>query len=64
MDCLPYEHSFAASEKKKRDKGIETIAIWDYEANAPLTPEMVMPFSEKMLVGFVQLILITGGKIR
>lgn len=47
LDYLPYEQSFAASEEKKRDKGIEPIAIWDYETNAPLTPEMVMPFSEK-----------------
>jgi len=41
LDCLPYEKSFAASEERKRAEGIEPIALWDYESNAPLTPEMV-----------------------
>lgn len=41
LDCLPYEKSFAASEERKRAEGIERIALWDYEANAPLTPEKV-----------------------
>lgn len=49
LDCLPYEQSFAAAEAKKREEGIKPIAIWDNEANAPLTPEMVMPFSEKIV---------------
>lgn len=47
LDCLPYEQSFAAAESKKRKKGIEPVALWDYEANAPLTPEMVTPKSTK-----------------
>lgn len=47
MDCLPYEQSFAAAEAEKQKSGIEPVALWDYEANAPLTPEMVMPFSDK-----------------
>lgn len=47
LDCLPYEQSFAAVEAEKRKSGIEPVALWDYEANAPLTPEMVMPFSDK-----------------
>lgn len=41
LDCLPYEKSFAASEERKRAEGIEPVALWDYEANAPLTPEKV-----------------------
>lgn len=49
LDCLPYEKSFAASEKRKRESGIAPVALWDYEANAPLTPEMVMPFSDKVV---------------
>jgi len=49
LDCLPYEKSFAASEERKRAAGIEPIALWDYETNAPLTPEMVMPYSEKIV---------------
>ena len=47
LDYLPYERSFAAAEAKKLKRGINPIALWDYEANAPLIPEMVMPFSEK-----------------
>ncbi|MDE6335654.1 MAG: hypothetical protein K2L34_03690 [Muribaculaceae bacterium] len=49
LDCLPYEKSFAASEERKRREGKTPVALWDYEANAPLTPEMVMPFSEKVV---------------
>lgn len=47
LDCLPYEKSFAASEEQKRKAGIAPVALWDYEANAPLTPEMVAPMSTK-----------------
>lgn len=47
LDCLPYEKSFAASEEQKRKDGIAPVALWDYEANAPLTPEMVTPKSAK-----------------
>lgn len=47
LDCLPYEESFAASEEKKRKD--TPIALWDYEANAPLTPEMVKPFSDTIV---------------
>lgn len=49
LDCLPYEKSFAASEEQKRKAGIAPVALWDYEANAPLTPEMVTPFSDKVV---------------
>lgn len=49
LDCLPYEKSFAASEEKKRKEGVTSVANWDYEANAPLTPEMVMPYSDKIV---------------
>ncbi len=47
LDCLPYEKSFAASEEIKCKDGINPVALWDYEANAPLTPEMVTPKSSK-----------------
>ena len=46
---MPYEQSFAAAETEKRKSGIEPVALWDYEANTPLTPEMVMPFSDKVV---------------
>ena len=49
LDYLPYEQSFAAAEAEKRNKGISPVALWDYEANKPLTPEMVMPYSEKIV---------------
>lgn len=49
LDCLPYEKSFAASEEQKRKDGIAPVALWDYEANAPLTPKMVAPFSDKVV---------------
>lgn len=49
LDCLPYEKSFSASEERKRADGIEAVALWDHEANAPLTPEMVTPFSDKII---------------
>lgn len=49
LDCLPYEKSFAALEEQKRREGIAPVAIWDYEANEPLSPEMVTPFSEKVV---------------
>lgn len=49
LDCLPYEKCFTASEERKRAEGIEPVALWDYEANAPLTPEMVTPFSDKVV---------------
>lgn len=49
LDCLPYEKSFAASEEQKCKTGITPVALWDYEANAPLTPEMVTPFSDKVV---------------
>lgn len=47
LDCLPHEKSFAASEEQKRKAGIAPVALWDYEANAPLTPEMVSVKSSK-----------------
>lgn len=47
LDCLSYEKSCAASEEQKRKDGIAPVALWDYEANAPLTPEMVTPKSAK-----------------
>lgn len=47
LNCLPYEQSFAAAEAERRKSCIDPVALWDYEVNAPLTPEMVMPFSEK-----------------
>lgn len=49
LDCLSYDKSFAASEARKRKAGIAPVALWDYEANAPLTPEMVSPFSDKVM---------------
>lgn len=49
LDYLPYEQSFAAAEAEKCKKGIEPVALWDYEANKPLTPEMVMPYSDKIV---------------
>lgn len=47
LDLLPYEKSFAASEEKKRKEGISPVALWDYDANAPLTPDMVTAKSSK-----------------
>ncbi|MCD7710871.1 MAG: hypothetical protein LUI04_05950 [Porphyromonadaceae bacterium] len=47
LNHIPYEQSFAASEERKLKEGRAPIAIWDHEANDPLTPEMVEPFSEK-----------------
>lgn len=49
LNCLPYEQSFAAVEAEKRKKGIKPVALWDYDANKPLTPDKVMPFSEKIV---------------
>ncbi len=42
LHYLPYEKSFAAIMKKNIIR-----ARWDYEANYPLTPEMVRPMSDK-----------------
>lgn len=47
LDCLPYERSFEAAEEMKRKEGINPVALWDYEANAPLTPKMVTTKSAK-----------------
>ena len=47
LDCLPYEKSFAASEERKRTEVKAPVALWDYEANASLAPEMVTPKSSK-----------------
>lgn len=49
LDCVPYEKNFAASEERKRKEGKSSVALWDYEENSPLTPEMVMPFSDKVV---------------
>lgn len=49
LDCLPYDKSFAASEERKKETGISPVALWDYETNAPLTPKMVTPFSDKVV---------------
>ncbi len=49
LDCLSYEKSFAASEEQKRNNGISPVAIWDYESNFPLTPEMVRPYSDNVV---------------
>lgn len=49
LDNLPYEDSFAYSEFQKRMQGLNPRAIWDIEENYPLTPEMVMPFSDKVV---------------
>lgn len=38
LNILPFEQSFAAFEEQKRKEGAEQVAIWDYEANSPLTP--------------------------
>lgn len=49
LDKVPYEQSFAAYIERKYNEGEQLIALWDYKKNAPLTPEMVMPFSEKIV---------------
>lgn len=49
INFLSFENSFAAFEEQKRKEGIKQVAIWDYEANAPLTPEMVSPYSENQV---------------
>lgn len=47
VSTVPYEASFAAYLAEMEKKGAPQRALWDYENNKPLTPEMVMPFSEK-----------------
>lgn len=42
---LPYEKSFAYYLDEQKAKGTIWNALWDYEANAPITPEMVRPSS-------------------
>ncbi|MCD8287888.1 MAG: hypothetical protein LUC18_03480 [Porphyromonadaceae bacterium] len=49
INYLPYEKSFAAFEEQNLKKGLTPIAIWDEKANAPLTPRMVTPFSDKIV---------------
>lgn len=44
---IPYDDSFEAFAKKIESTGKPLRAIWDIEANFPLTPRMVQPFSEK-----------------
>lgn len=45
INLVPYEQSFAAFQKVN---GISR-ALWDYASNAPLKPEMVTPFSDKIV---------------
>lgn len=47
VHTIPYEKSFAAFCANKAKKGEVLKAIWDDRKNYPLTPEMVMPYSEK-----------------
>lgn len=49
VDCLPYENSFAAFQEEKIKKNQNIRALWDYKLNAPLKPEMVTPFSDKIV---------------
>lgn len=48
INIVPYEESFAASESHKAKQGKLPIALWDYEANHPLKPEVVKPFSDRL----------------
>lgn len=43
---VKYEESFEADQKRKIAEGICSIAIWDKEANLPLSPHSVRPYSE------------------
>ena len=49
LDSVPYEQSLAAYLKHQQESGVPIAALWDYEANSPLTPEKVMPFSDKIV---------------
>lgn len=49
LDSVPYEQSFAALEDQRVKEGFAPIAIWDYDSNAPITPKMVMPYSDKIV---------------
>ncbi len=44
---ISYEDSFAAYEEKQKINEHLLKAIWDTKANAPLTPKMVSPMSDK-----------------
>lgn len=46
---ISYENSFAAFNEKKELEGQPLKAIWDFEANAPLSPKMVSPMSDKVV---------------
>jgi hypothetical protein len=48
---VPYEESFEAFilEKEKADSKYRKVALWDYYENAPLTPEKVHPYSDKVV---------------
>lgn len=47
VSTVAYKDSFAAFIEEKKNAGVKIRALWDYEKNYPLTPEMVHPFSEK-----------------
>lgn len=46
VSTVAYDSSFACHIQKMKNDSIHVRAFWDYEKNAPLTPEKVMPFSE------------------
>ena len=49
LSTIDYNESFAALMAEKKKKGEVIRALWDYEKNYPLRPEMVQPFSEKVV---------------
>lgn len=46
---VKYEDSFEAYQNTQKNSGIQLKAIWDYEKNGKLLPNMVAPFSEKQV---------------
>lgn len=47
LNTVPYQNSFAAFMSEKLSEGMPNRALWNYDKNYPVTPEMVEPFSEK-----------------
>lgn len=49
LSLVPKEQSFAYYISNREKEGIKVRACWDYEANAPLSPEQFRPFSEEVV---------------
>lgn len=47
LNTVPYQNSFASYMEDPSREGKPLRALWDYDKNHPIMPEMVEPFSEK-----------------